>query len=209
MPKRFEHLKLIGGAPCLDFANTVDWRTGEQPKDWLHDYGDLIAWCRHAGVLDRPRAECLLERAAAAPESAGAVFDQAIALREAIYHIFTASASGDPVDDDLALLNAVLTDVAAHLRLASTQGSFVWDWDDVKDHLEWPSWSIARSAADLLTSERRRRVRECAGPGCGWLFLDTSRNHSRHWCDMADCGNRAKAKRNYARKRGRTNNVSE
>jgi predicted RNA-binding Zn ribbon-like protein len=203
MQKNFAHLKLIGGAPCLDFANTVDWRTGEQPRDWLHDYEELILWCRYAEALEASQAQRLLRRAASDPDEAQAAFSQAIALREAIYHIFTASASGDSVDDDLALLNAVLSDVAAHLRLASTQESFVWDWHDVEDRLSWPSWLIARSAADLLTSERRGRVHECAGPGCGWLFLDTSRNRSRRWCDMADCGNRAKARRNYARKRGR------
>ena len=203
MQKNFAHLKLIGGALCLDFANTVDWRTGEQPRDWLHDYEELIAWCRHAGALEEPRAKRLLKRAASNPDEAQAAFSQAIALREAIYRIFAASV-GDPIPEyDLASLNAVLVDAMAHLRLATTEAGFVWIWHDVEDRLSWPSWLIARSAADLLTSERRGRVHECAGPGCGWLFLDTSRNRSRRWCDMADCGNRAKARRNYARKRGR------
>ncbi|MBN1859137.1 CGNR zinc finger domain-containing protein [Candidatus Bipolaricaulota bacterium] len=78
---------------------------------------------------------------------------------------------------------------------------FQWGWSDAEDQLEWPVWILARSAADLLTSDERDRVRRCAGPDCGWLFVDISRNHSRRWCDMADCGNRAKARRSYARKR--------
>jgi predicted RNA-binding Zn ribbon-like protein len=62
-------------------------------------------------------------------------------------------------------------------------------------------WPVARSAAELLTSERAGRVRECASETCSWLFLDGSRNGRRKWCDMASCGNRAKARRYYARHR--------
>jgi predicted RNA-binding Zn ribbon-like protein len=60
-------------------------------------------------------------------------------------------------------------------------------------------WPVARSAADLLTSQEQSRVRECAASDCGWLFLDLSRNRSRRWCDMETCGNRTKARRHYAR----------
>ncbi|MCB0153982.1 MAG: CGNR zinc finger domain-containing protein, partial [Anaerolineae bacterium] len=56
------------------------------------------------------------------------------------------------------------------------------------------------SAAELLTSDRLNRVGQCAGESCGWLFLDTTRNHSRRWCEMEHCGNRAKAKRHYRRR---------
>ena len=44
------------------------------------------------------------------------------------------------------------------------------------------------------------RVRMCEAPdGCGWLFYDETRNGTRRWCSMKDCGNRAKARRHYAR----------
>jgi predicted RNA-binding Zn ribbon-like protein len=66
-------------------------------------------------------------------------------------------------------------------------------------------WPILRSAAEVLTSEKRTRLGQCADDrGCGWLFLDTSKNRSRRWCDMEDCGNRAKARRHYLRERGRS-----
>ncbi len=45
----------------------------------------------------------------------------------------------------------------------------------------------------------RDRVRRCGGANCDWLFMHNSRNHSRRWCDMGSCGNRAKARRYYAR----------
>jgi predicted RNA-binding Zn ribbon-like protein len=67
--------------------------------------------------------------------------------------------------------------------------------------LELPLWILARSAADLLTSEQHAYVRQCASEECTWLFIDRSKNHSRRWCDMGDCGNREKARRLRARKR--------
>jgi predicted RNA-binding Zn ribbon-like protein len=87
-------------------------------------------------------------------------------------------------------------------ELAPLGDGFVWDWYEVDGVLELPIWIVARSAADLLVSSELERVRECAGEKCDWLFLDASRNQSRRWCDMAACGNRAKAQRNYARRRG-------
>ena len=81
-------------------------------------------------------------------------------------------------------------------------GGVAWSWEVDKDALDWPLYPIARSAATLLTSPERARVGECADDrGCGYLFLDTSRNRSRRWCSMEDCGNRAKAILHYERKR--------
>jgi predicted RNA-binding Zn ribbon-like protein len=41
------------------------------------------------------------------------------------------------------------------------------------------------------------RIGICEGGLCGWLFLDESRGKRRRWCDMNDCGGRAKARRYY------------
>ncbi|HJS75729.1 MAG TPA: CGNR zinc finger domain-containing protein, partial [Vicinamibacteria bacterium] len=61
---------------------------------------------------------------------------------------------------------------------------------------------VARSAVELLASESLDRVRVCGAGNCDWLFLDESKSRSRQWYDMAVCGNRAKARRFYRRKRG-------
>lgn len=53
-----------------------------------------------------------------------------------------------------------------------------------------------------LIRDHPGRVRECAAPECGMLFLDTTRNHSRRWCSMERCGARAKASAYYRRQRG-------
>jgi len=194
---------LRGGRLCLDFANTVDWHAGAQyGQEYLTTYAELIAWGHHAGILAEDEAHALLEAAASQPERAQAALDQAIALREVIYRVFSARAHGRPTDaGDLAALNAALVGAYAHLRLRAGEPRFFWAWEPDGAALDRMLWPVARSAAELLTADELARVRECASDSCGWLFLDTSKNRSRRWCDMAGCGNRAKARRHYARGR--------
>jgi predicted RNA-binding Zn ribbon-like protein len=194
---------LTGGKLCLDFANTAEGRVPAiRPEDErLSSYDALVAWGHQAGVLEERQAQQLLALAAAQPDEAAQVLAQAIALREAMYRLFSQVASGEaPAADDLERLNTALERGLAQARLALEGERAVWVWADTPalDRMLWP---VARSAAELLTSEERERVRECAGETCSWLFMDTSRNRSRHWCDMQSCGNRAKAKRHYQRQR--------
>jgi len=105
-----------------------------------------------------------------------------------------------PEPSDLEILNHELADARAHERLGVRDGRIAIGWDD-RDSLEHPLRVVAREAAELLTSEQISRVRQCGGESCGWLFLDTSRNRSRQWCDMRDCGNLAKVRRFRERQR--------
>lgn len=199
-------LALLGGALCLDFTNTAGWRGQPESDTLLRDYEDLVAWARHAGALDARQGRNLLKKAASEPGHARTVQKKAIVLREALYRTLSSLAAGRRADSvDLETINAAVADAYCHLRLApcpSSGAGFVWDWHEADGALELPIWIIARSAADLLVSPELERVRECAGDDCDWLFLDASRNRSRRWCDMANCGNRAKARRNYERRRG-------
>ena len=188
---------------CLDFSNTLNGSRAE-PKENLHAYADLVAWSRSAGLVDEREAGGLLAAAERDPARAAATFERAIALREAIFRIFSAVAGGRATDPaDLARLNAALATAQRRLRLAPAPAGFAWTWqvDGHDPPLDRPLWPLARAAADLLTGDRADRVRECDSPTCDWLFMDQSRNRSRRWCDMADCGNRAKARRHYARQR--------
>lgn len=196
-------LPLLGGALCLDFANTTGWRPAPADEEFLRDYEDLVAWAEYARALEPAEARSMLRAAKAETERARAAHRRAIALRECVYRIFSAVAAGrEPESPDLDLLNETVRDANRHLALAAVPGGFAWTWQGAERALDLPLWRVARSAADLLVSSDHGRVRECAGEKCDWLFLDASKNHSRRWCDMATCGNRAKAQRNYARRRG-------
>lgn len=196
-------LNLKSGRLCLEFANTAEWHASDQPEESLHSYNDLVAWAQRVGLLTRAEAQPLIDEATRHPDQAATTLEQAITLREAVYRIFSAVAAGRPAQTtDLAIMNKMLIATPGRLEIVSTADGFAWQWAGPEDALDRLLWPIARSAADLLTSAELSRVGECADDrGCGWLFLDTSRNHSRRWCDIKDCGNRAKARRHYARQK--------
>jgi predicted RNA-binding Zn ribbon-like protein len=193
-----ENLKLESGWLCLDFANTAEWHLSEHPTERLTSYAELIAWARSINLVSDRAVPQLLRAADQHPTEAARVLDRAVALREAIYHIFVAVAAGkSPAADDQATLNAELSRSLSKSRLVWNKGNFDWGRDEDGD-LDQVLWWILRSTTNLLTSEDIQRVGVCADDrGCGWLFYDTSRNRTRQWCSMRGCGNRAKAKRHY------------
>ena len=93
-----------------------------------------------------------------------------------------------------------------HGGLTAAGARFEWGWPDSVLGLDRVSWWVARSAAELLTSQDLTFVRECASYDCGWLFMDATKNRSRRWCDMRVCGNRAKSRRHYERRRAASGN---
>ena len=195
-------LDLLGGRTSLEFANTVDWHASDEPVEYLTSYAALVVWGQRVGILNDRQAENLLEEAGRHPTEADAIRERAVVLREAIYRIFASISAGLPAEeDDLAVLNAELARTLACSRLVPSGEGYAWDWIDAEDALDSVLWPVVRDAADLLTSGDLARVGQCADDRCGWLFLDTSRNHSRRWCSMEDCGNRAKARRHYQRSR--------
>ena len=192
--KRFE---FVAGDVCLDFTNTVGGKRGLSAREYLNSYADFVSWCRQADLLQAATADALLRSAGRHADESGAALRRAIALREAIYRIFAALASGEsPQASDLDHLNAELSTHLGRLRLTSNKKGFNWTWLNSDDALDQPLGPIARSAADLLTSPHLlEQVRQCEGDTCGWLFVDSTKNHSRRWCVMSDCGNAAKVRR--------------
>ena len=192
-----EAMDLIGGDISLDFVNTASRRTGEGLKEKLRTYDDLVSWAERVDLVGAERAGRLRRAAAADPAAAASVLERARTLREVIYRVFSTDAPSPP---DLEALAGAASEAASERRLERTPAGYEWVWPE-SDALGRLLWPIALSAAELLTSEDRERVKECAADRCNWLFLDRSRNRSRRWCDMKDCGNRAKARRFQSRQR--------
>jgi predicted RNA-binding Zn ribbon-like protein len=194
-------LKLLGGRLCLDFVNTLDWRGADTPQEFLNTFDDLVVWSRHAGITTKTEARQLSLAADRAGSDAGQVLNRAIRLRETIYRLFSAAIAGhDPVEEDLNFFNKNLSLSMQHSKITRTDDGYSWDNSGNKKQLDWILNPIIRSTVDILGSDEVKKVKACADPACGWLFIDISRNRSRRWCDMKDCGNRAKAGRFYKRK---------
>ena len=185
--------EFVAGNLALDFANSVHEHGSPDPQDDLKTYADLIDWSRQAGLLSERQCRDLHRKK---PAQARLEFKRALALREAVYAIFSSQARGKraPIKG-LQRLNWHLRGVMTEPNLQSAGKGFELRWGKSDRPMQRVWGEITRSAVSLLTSERLHRVRQCAGESCTWLFLDTSRNGLRRWCDMQACGNRAKVRR--------------
>jgi predicted RNA-binding Zn ribbon-like protein len=190
-------LEFIAGALCLDFANTVGGTHEAPTHDHVRSYADLVAFAQAAGTVTPMLAQRLLAESAHRPRVAADTYRRGIELREAVWRGFSALAAGrQPAARDLDLIGRETAEAHAHARVVRTSDGFDWAWPDDDVSLARPLWAVARSATELLTDRGARdRLRECASQTCAWVFLDRSRNRTRRWCDMNDCGNRAKQRR--------------
>jgi predicted RNA-binding Zn ribbon-like protein len=220
------HFELVAGALCLDFVNTVGDRSGTRRyvRNYLQHFEDVIAWGLQTSTLGERDATALHALAAQHADAAAMALTRAVDLRETLHAVFAPIAAGRPIKRDaLATLNERLPALLAQSRLAITPDDLVCHWtfdathvDPVgasRDlHAQHPHpqeiggfdrviWSVARSAADLLTSGDLRYVHQCALETCGWLFLDLSKNKTRRWCAMKMCGNKAKVRHHRATQR--------
>ena len=188
---------LSGGRLCLDFANTVG-RSGRRPAE--RSPGLVRRFHRLGGTGrgdDGPRgARPAARRRGRSRRRAREVLADAIRLREALYRVFAAVASGrTPRAADLAIVNAAVPAAFERSRLVPSDGGFTLTADVEDGDLAAPLTPVVRSAVDLLVSPDVDRVRTCAATACAWLFLDTTKNRARRWCDMKTCGNREKVRR--------------
>ena len=175
-------------------------------------YYDLARFGEETGLLTTEQLDRLVARAHSMPDKAEEAVHRARDLREALHEIFSAlmnkKIAPQPAVD---ALNANLHDAALHSLLVETNAlesktphaaRLEWRSDDLASSFHAILWPIARAGGDLLASSDIAMVRTCSSPTCQWFFLDKSKNHRRRWCDMKVCGNRAKVRKFYARKRG-------
>jgi predicted RNA-binding Zn ribbon-like protein len=192
------NFEMVGGRSCLDFVNTASQRREGPFKERLQTYEDLLSWAIQAEQLTESEAADLRQMAAKSPAEAEAVVERGRELREAIYRVFTRRSAGEELPpEDLKLISTEYGRAAVNRVLTpSNVGVCTFDWQ-MHEALDRPLWPVAVSATNLVASEDATRVKECATDNCNWLFLDASKNRSRRWCEMKECGNRAKARRHY------------
>lgn len=194
-----DDLQVVGGNLALDFANTQSGPPGGEPDvEALAGYRDLVAWATRVGLVAPRDAEAILRHAAQHPRAAAAAFGRATALRERIHDLFAAVATGEgPPAGALERLRDDEAEAVRHATLRSTGAGFAWSWPTPGD-LDDLRWPIVHATTTLLTTGPLERIKGCGG--CRYLFLDETKNGSRRWCSMAECGTRAKSRRFVARR---------
>jgi predicted RNA-binding Zn ribbon-like protein len=107
-----------------------------------------------------------------------------------------------PLATDVRTLERYFHSASGHRELRWAQPGLQWDWGRFEANAELPLWILSQAASQLMMSDAMWRIRACGAETCRWLFLDTSKNHTRRWCNMKVCGNRMKARRFQARQEG-------
>jgi len=186
--------QLVGGHPALDLANTVSWRLDPGRRvDRVVDFDQLVDWMG-----------CALDDHFAGPFGTASQQEAVVVsvrdLRDAFIRLLDSHLAGD------LLAGADLRAMEQAWRAAVVGGeltsSLPTRWQLTARAPEDLVHVLALLLGGFLSEADLGRLRRCDGAGCGWLFLDTTRNHSRRWCDPNDCGNRARVRR-YAKSRSR------
>jgi predicted RNA-binding Zn ribbon-like protein len=187
--------ELTGGHPALDLVNTLDWRfraTG--PEELLQDYSDVVRFTEQTGLMTEADARKLL-RSVAETKTARVVMEIR-ELREAAAEVlYTVVAGKKPSSLAVKRLEECFANVKERQGLQWDGEKLEWVLQATGSPAELPLWKLTLSTAELVTSEQMHQLRECGNAECRWLFVDTSKNHTRRWCDMKICGNRMKARR--------------
>jgi predicted RNA-binding Zn ribbon-like protein len=202
---RASELPLVGCDLALDFTNTSSGRGHHTHLEHLRTAENAVAWARHAKVLAPADGEWMLSALAADEGLAMRFLKRALALREIIYALGAeVAARRRAPPDSVEALAHIHAACIAKARLTPHGAGFVWSWAPQEAPIEAVLGPIALSALTLLTQADLSRIKQCQGDHCGWLFLDTTKNKSRRWCEMEVCGNRAKQKRHQSRLRKAT-----
>lgn len=212
---RIGELALVGGHRGLDLVNTVAprLRATELPvaerRDHLATPEDLLTWSQRTGLIDAAEAREVAAAWSASPAAGRRALAAVKEIREALYEILSARLGKPDVsaatEDELDHVSRAWASAVARARLTPvTGGTGVAHWVVGSPPTLLVADRVAQDAVDLLCGIDVARLGRCpveAG-GCGWLFLDHSRNRSRRWCTMEDCGSGAKARRLTERRRG-------
>ena len=199
MERTLKNLQLDGGCLAFDFTNTVNTRKPAPEFEYLKTFEDFLAWSVKVGSLSKRRLQSLQQHALAKQKLALAAYRHVIDVRENLYQLFSAIAAGK--SPDVKVVNAFneklsLAFQKINMRFGPATAEAYFNYDETS--LEEPLNAVIKSAFDILTQKDFHRIKEC--PRCGWIFLDTSKNGKRRWCDMNVCGSREKALEYYYRK---------
>jgi predicted RNA-binding Zn ribbon-like protein len=203
--RRVKDVHFMGGNPALDFVDTIGGMLVDEPAvedEFLREYEDLVAFGLKTGTLSERAGRRLRRAASDRPEEAEAVLARAREKRGLIEAAFRPVSEGrEPPTGVLAELRDFAAEAIARGELVPAgDAAFQWSWDH-RDELDAPLWPIAHAALELMTDGPLDRIKTCGR--CRWLFLDTTKNHSRRWCSTEGCGTDVKKERYVARRRAR------
>ncbi|HVL56238.1 MAG TPA: CGNR zinc finger domain-containing protein, partial [Burkholderiaceae bacterium] len=186
---------------CIALANSIEWRGTDRATDLATDADGLLRWARRWRLAPEPQLARLQRRVPAdAPQVADAL--RALrALRDDVHALLAGAARGDALPADrLERLESQTKRLMARLRIRADGPALRTELADAPN--PWRFWEAAAvlSTLAVLSAADRGRLKVCEDTrGCGWLFIDTTRNGARRYCSEESCGNYARQQRFRAR----------
>jgi predicted RNA-binding Zn ribbon-like protein len=189
-----ERIERIGGHPAVDFVNTLGGLLEAPDDEYLLDYTDLVSFVEGSGLLDSTTSDRLRRVAELQLDQARDVLKRTLQLRASLDRALRAQLeNGTPPGPDLEDVRQAYLTALARATLQPSGSHYEWAWPDADDTLDQPLWILASQAIELLRSAPLHRLTRCGH--CRWMFLDSSKNHSRRWCSMNACGSIVKMRR--------------
>lgn len=187
--------RLVAGNLALDFVNTDIASQADRSTDVLRSAQEFLAWCVRAGSESTSSAPADWSRG-----QEQAFLTDAVDLRSAVRAIVEAICERrDPDVAALDTLRSAYADAVDRAAVKLDGGRLLWAWEPASPRSAFSE--VVGVAVDLLRDAPVDRLKAC--PNCGFVFLDTTRNGSRRWCSMEDCGTQQKMRR-YVTKRAQT-----
>jgi predicted RNA-binding Zn ribbon-like protein len=187
---------------CLDFANTKVLENG-YVRDLIPDFKTFLDWLVAAHIIQSDEAAFYVD-SFSQNAKADEMLQRVYQLRDAIRLLAENLSEGLRVDGEwnvIETVNTIYRKCRGFLQIEATDGglkeTFVCDTKGMAQLL----LPIAKSVSELLRGGNSAYIRSCSNPNCILFFYDTSKNHSRRWCNMDTCGNRVKVSAHYRRHR--------
>jgi predicted RNA-binding Zn ribbon-like protein len=199
-PAEGRHGHLAAVEDGLEFINTLEYRKGE-PVDHLEGVDDALAWLHEHDLLHREMLDEQSGRFRAVPAAAERAMSRVRRVRESLRELVDATVERrPPAQPELDEVNRALRTHYVYELVPAPDGVSL-DHRHEGDPIDGALARLAESIARELSQGEPDRLRVCANDECRWVFKDASRTARRKWCDMAVCGNRAKAARHRQRRR--------
>lgn len=200
-------LQLDGGCPVFDFTNTISNRNDPDYFDYLTKYDDFVDWINKIKLLPKGKMDAIATFSKSHTRKSADTLRQIIEVREVVFKLFSSLAQQQKADrETVDAFNGFFSEALSNMRVEvgrkEVATSFIVS---EKTILKEPLYILVKNAFDILSTQSFDRIKEC--PTCRWLFLDTTKNGKRRWCNMQVCGSNDKARRYYQRKKESSNPV--
>ncbi len=200
-------LQLDGGCPVFDFTNTISNRNDPDYFDYLTKYDDFVEWINKIKLLPKGKMDAIAAFSKSHTRKSADTLRQIIEVREVVFKLFSSLAQQQKADrETVDAFNGFFSEALSNMRVEVGRKEVATSFFvSEKTILKEPLYILVKNAFDILSTQSFDRIKEC--PTCRWLFLDTTKNGKRRWCNMQVCGSNDKARRYYQRKKESSNPV--